>query len=78
MRLTASLVCLFLLLATAGGSATDQLFETPRKYSLPGHEPKRVVTSDFNGDGAPDLAVTEFRDTYASVSVLLNDGSGCE
>ncbi len=36
-------------------------------------QPESVVTGDFNGDGIPDLAVTNFS---GSVSVLIGNGDG--
>src|SRR6185295_11257365 len=44
-------------------------------------QPESIVAADFNGDGAPDLAVGNnlgfSPDPVASVvSILLNDGSG--
>ncbi|MET0621741.1 MAG: Calx-beta domain-containing protein [Pyrinomonadaceae bacterium] len=39
-----------------------------------GSSPASYVAADFNGDGRPDLAVTEFNNK--TVGVLLNDGTG--
>src|SRR5262249_39354759 len=39
-----------------------------------GPYPTHVVASDLNGDGAPDLTVTNFN--FGDVSVLLNNGDG--
>jgi FG-GAP-like repeat/Bacterial Ig-like domain/Secretion system C-terminal sorting domain len=39
-----------------------------------GNTPESVVTADFNGDGAPDLLVSNVLDN--SLSVRLNDGTG--
>jgi FG-GAP-like repeat/PASTA domain len=62
----------------AGGSVSVLLqdgsgvFAPKRDYGT-NAEPSGVAIGDLNGDGAPDLAVTDMSD---SVSVLLNDGSG--
>jgi len=39
-----------------------------------GYHPKSLVTGDFNGDSAPDIAVTNYEDH--SFSVLLGNGDG--
>ncbi len=64
----------------AGSSTVDVLlnqgdgtFGAPMIYVL-GSDPSSVAVGDFNGDGKPDLAVTD--DMDATVSVLLNQGGG--
>src|SRR5690349_11447091 len=39
-----------------------------------GRDPTSVAVADFDGDGHPDLAVTDYLDN--DVSVLLDDGGG--
>ena len=39
-----------------------------------GHQPSSIVTGDFNGDGNPDFAVTNFADS--TLSVFLGNGNG--
>jgi hypothetical protein len=39
-----------------------------------GQEPHTAITTDFNGDGHADLAVTNRRD--GTVSILLGNGQG--
>jgi hypothetical protein len=41
-----------------------------------GNRPQGVESADFNGDGNPDLAVTNSDGSSNSVSVLLNKGDG--
>jgi hypothetical protein len=38
--------------------------------------PTSILSSDFNHDGFPDLAVANYNDGTQDVSVLLNDGTG--
>jgi hypothetical protein len=46
-------------------------FAPARKTRLPGHPyPYDLITTDFNGDGRPDLATSNFQSRYATV--LLN------
>ncbi len=39
-----------------------------------GSDPQSIVAGDFNGDGIPDIAVSNFNDS--TVTVLLGNGSG--
>ncbi len=48
-------------------------FSDDVKYFV-GDSPRDITTADFNGDGAPDLAVVNYDSLF--VSVLLNDGDG--
>jgi hypothetical protein len=52
----------------------DGTFQAPTSYPLDfdGSLPTSLALGDFNGDGAPDLAVTSFR----GLSVLLGNGDG--
>ena len=46
-------------------------FAPPRKTRLPAHPyPFDLVASDFNGDGKPDLAISNYQSRYATI--LLN------
>ncbi|WP_131803074.1 FG-GAP repeat domain-containing protein, partial [Parafrankia colletiae] len=51
----------------------DGTFQPPRPY-LTGPGPSAVTASDFNGDGADDLAVANQYD--GTVTVLLSTGDG--
>jgi len=42
-------------------------------YAQPGYDPVAIVVADFNGDGIPDLAIT---DAVSTVTVLLGNGDG--
>ena len=57
-----------LLNATAPGASVPS-FSAKTDFST-GNFPKLVSTNDLNGDGTPDIAVTDY--TAATVSVLLN------
>jgi hypothetical protein len=57
-----------LLNTTAVGSATIT-YAAPQTFAV-GNSPSSVAVADFNGDGKPDLVVTNATDQ--SVSVLLN------
>lgn len=43
-------------------------------FSSGGTKPQGVVVADFNGDGKPDIAASNF--TENNIAVFLNDGSG--
>jgi FG-GAP-like repeat/PASTA domain len=62
-----------LVLGAVGRSATGPTptFAAPKTYAA-GKDPDSPAIADLNGDGRPDLAVTNAR----SVSVLLNRGDG--
>jgi hypothetical protein len=47
-------------------------FAAPALYAVPNY-PSSVVVADFNGDGRPDVAVTE--QDAARVAVMLNQGN---
>lgn len=49
-------------------------FATPTTFSSGGIKPGSVVVADFNGDGKPDIAVSNF--TSNTISVFLNQGNG--
>jgi hypothetical protein len=50
-------------------------FVAPRVYDT-GGDPKSAAVGDFNGDGAPDLAVANVLQFSGTVSVLLGNGDG--
>ena len=43
-------------------------------YYFPGNKPQSVTVADFNGDGKPDVAVSNF--VVSTISILLNQGDG--
>jgi hypothetical protein len=51
----------------------DGTFQSPQSYAT-GTNPYSVAVGDFNGDGAPDLAVADYGDN--KVNVLLTNGDG--
>src|SRR5262245_7529152 len=51
----------------------DGRFRAPERFEV-GHGATRTVSSDFNADGAADLAVLNGND--GNVSILLGDGRG--
>jgi hypothetical protein len=66
----------------------DGTFQSPQIISLVGNRPFGIATGDFNGDGTPDLAISNFNDNTdsivldeitATVSATLNNVSvpGC-
>ena len=68
----ACLVLAGVLLAPAAASAA--LSFAPQQTFAVGTHPRSVAVGDFNGDGRPDLAVTNASDS--TVSVLLGNGAG--
>ncbi len=68
----ACLVLAGVLLAPAAASAA--LSFAPQLTFAVGTHPRSVAVGDFNGDGTPDLAVTNASD--GTVSVLLGNGAG--
>jgi FG-GAP-like repeat len=54
------------------GSGT---FAPPVHYPT-GISPDAIVAADFNGDGKPDIALTDIEDGDGRVTVLLNQGDG--
>jgi len=48
-------------------------FRPPQSFAT-GTNPARIIVGDFNNDGIPDLAVTNFGDN--TVSILLGNGDG--
>jgi hypothetical protein len=61
-----------LLNQTAAGAKTAS-FAAPQAFAA-GNAPYAIVAADLNGDGKPDLAVTNF--STGTVSVLLNTSAG--
>jgi FG-GAP-like repeat len=72
-------VFLILSLVTATVSRGQVSLSNSVDYPV-GTSPEMIAIGDFNGDGKPDLAVTNFGDPTVglegSVSVLLNKGDG--
>nr|WP_242512256.1 VCBS repeat-containing protein [Pseudolysobacter antarcticus] len=60
-------ICVFLNTTTPGAT---QITFSPRQAFSTGAQPSDVISADVNGDGRPDLIVTNF--AAGSVSVLLN------
>jgi hypothetical protein len=52
----------------------DGTFGPKNRFPIVGNYPAAIAVGDFNGDGNPDLAVTNYNDS--TVSVLLGDGQG--
>ena len=78
MRARLCLVVVFCLLA--GISALAQIFVAPPEYPA-ADDPVAIAVGDFNGDGKPDLAVTNTCPvggcgTTSVVSILLGNGDG--
>jgi hypothetical protein len=48
-------------------------FQAPKDFAC-GPSPHAVAVGDFNGDGVPDVAVTNY--TADTVSVLVGNGNG--
>jgi hypothetical protein len=51
----------------------DGTFQTPVEYTV-GLQPQNLAVGDFNGDGKPDLAISNLGSN--TVSILLNVGNG--
>lgn len=68
------IVVLFLAGLVLQPGAKAQEFTTPPFYPTVGLEPGYIATGDFNGDGKPDLVLSDY---YTSqISVLINRGDG--
>src|SRR6185312_2466552 len=52
----------------------DGTFQAPQSFALDAGTPMAVAVADFNGDGRPDLAVTN--DNSETVSALTGNGDG--
>src|ERR1019366_6993148 len=48
-------------------------FQTPKSVSVGSIKPNSIAAGDFNGDGKPDLVVT---DGVANIGLLVNNGDG--
>ena len=60
--------------ATLGAATLGRYPNAPGSPVAVGTTPRAVAVGDFNGDGIPDLAVTNYGSK--TVSILLGDGSG--
>src|SRR5437870_4808809 len=72
-RLVVTCCLLMLALIVFAGRVSAQSFSPPDSYST-GDNPIKAAVGDFNGDGKPDIAVTNTQSK--TVSVLLNKGDG--
>lgn len=72
VRRVQTLVLLLILLAAGAGSVAAQTFSAPVNY-ISGTGPVSITSGDFNGDGYPDLAMTNY-DAY-DVTVYINQGN---
>ena len=56
----------------------DGTFTSGTQSPATGPEPGALVAADFNGDGIPDLAITDYaaNDTAGNLTVLLGNGNG--
>jgi VCBS repeat-containing protein len=60
---------------TLGQALAAVTFETLKIYAV-GPNPMSAAAGDLNGDGKPDLVVSNFGVPFPSVSVLLGNGDG--
>lgn len=65
----------------AGGVATNPIFAIPPSFGSGGHLARNIEVGDFNGDGKPDLlvsneCVSDADCTQSTVAVLLGNGDG--
>ena len=65
----------------AGGVATNPIFAIPPRFGSGGHLARNIEVGDFNGDGKPDLlvsneCVSDADCTQSTVAVLLGNGDG--
>lgn len=58
------------LFNTAAAGATAASFGSPQTYTTGGQTPYSIVATDVNGDGRPDLLISNF--STSDVAVLLN------
>lgn len=75
-----SLACASLASGSDAGEFQSAYFHSPASY-VTGQEPKYTSFGDINGDGVPDLVVSNKGNNVRieggeSLSVLVNDGSG--